>query len=131
METIYFVLGMLSIVGAAFVAAIVWGIVKITKLLKANRGLEEWIVGNDRHMHDNINSLHKDLDQKSDELYRRISIVTEELHRDMKDLDREMDKRTDELDRNINDRATNIISYVDSRVDKALGLAGAKQVIKG
>jgi len=131
METIYFVLGMLSIVGAAFVAAIVWGIVKITKLLKANRGLEEWIVGNDRHMHDNINSLHKDLDQKSDELYRRISIVTEELHRDMKDLDREMDKRTDELDRNINDRATNIISYVDSRVDKALGLASAKQVIKG
>jgi len=131
METIYFVLGMLSIVGVTFVAAIVWGVVKITKLLKANRGLEEWIVGNDRHMHDNINSLHKDLDQKSDELYRRISIVTEEFHRDMRDLSREMDKRNEELDRNINDRATNIISYVDSRVDKALGLASAKQVIKG
>ena len=124
METIYFVLGMLSIVGAAFVAAIVWGIVKITKLLKANRGLEEWIVGNDRHMHDNIHNLHKDLDQSFDDTHRRISSITDEL-------DRNIHKRTDDLHRGISDEVKNVVSYVDSRIDKALGLAGAKQVIKG
>ena len=34
METIYFVLGMLSIVGAIAIATIVWGVVKISRLLK-------------------------------------------------------------------------------------------------
>lgn len=105
METIYFVLGMLSIIGVAFVATIVWGIVKITKLLKVIKQQEEWIMGNDRHMCDNIENLH-----------------------------RVIDKRVEELDRSISDSAINTISYVDSRIDKALALNGAfstKQVIKG
>jgi len=124
METIYFVLGMLSIVGAAFVAAIVWGMVKITKLLKAIKRQEEWIMNNDRNMYENIHRMREEFDRRSDDFARERDKRTEELQR-------EIDKRTEELDRNINDKATNIISYVDSRVDKALGLAGAKQVIKG
>jgi biopolymer transport protein ExbB/TolQ len=124
METIYFVLGMLSIIGAAFVATVVWGIVKINKLTKTIKQQEEWIVNNDRLMHESFNNLYKEKSRDFDDTHRRISTITEELSR-------EMDKRTEELDRNINDRATNIISYVDSRVDKALGLAGAKQLIKG
>jgi len=124
METIYFVLGMLSIVGAAFVAITVWGVVKITKLLKAIKRQEEWIMNNDRNMYENIHRMREEFDRRSDDFARERDKRTEELQR-------EIDKRTEELDRNINDKATNIISYVDSRVDKALGLAGAKQVIKG
>ena len=124
METIYFVLGMLSIVGAAFVAITVWGVVKITKLLKAIKRQEEWIMNNDRNMYENIHRMREEFDRRSDDFARERDKRTEELQR-------EIDKRTEELDRDINDRATNIISYVDSRVDKALGLAGAKQVIKG
>jgi hypothetical protein len=43
METMYFVLGMLSIVGAIMLATIVWGVVKINNLLKEVKTNEERI----------------------------------------------------------------------------------------
>lgn len=113
METIYFVLGMLSIVGAIFIATIVWGVVKINKLIKIIRNQEDWIVNNDRYVHESFTDLRKDMSRDFDDTHRRIVSVSEELNR------------------NIDERATNTISYVDSRIDKALGSAGAKQVIKG
>jgi trans-2-enoyl-CoA reductase len=124
METIYFVLGMLSIIGAAFVATVVWGVVKINKLIKTIKQQEEWIVNNDRLMHESFNNLYKDKSRDFDDTHRRISTITEELSRDI-------DKRTEDLHRGINEEIKNVTSYVDSRIDKALGLTGAKQVIKG
>jgi len=124
METMYFVLGMLSIVGAAFVATTVWGVVKINKLMKTIRNQEEWIVNNDRLMHENFNNMHKDIARDFDSIHRRISIITEELNRDI-------NKKTEDLHRDINEEIKNVTSYIDSRIDKALGLTGAKQVIKG
>ena len=44
METMYFVLGMLSIVAVAFVAVVVWGLLKIRKQedeIKLLKGLNE------------------------------------------------------------------------------------------
>ena len=120
----YFVLGMLSIIGAAFVATVVWGVVKINKLSKTIKQQEEWIVNNDRLMHESFNNLYKDKSRDFDDTYRRILTITEELSRDI-------DKRTEDLHRDINEEIKNVTSYVDSRIDKALGLAGAKQVIKG
>ena len=124
METMYFVLGMLSIVGVAFVAAIVWGVVKINKLTKTIKQYEEWIVNNDRLIHETFNNLRRDMARDFDDTHRRISSITDEL-------DRNIHKRTDDLHRGISEEVKNVISYVDSRIDKALGLAGAKQVIKG
>jgi hypothetical protein len=46
METMYFVLGMLSIIAAAIVSVLVWGVVKINKqqqsLDQMQRGLDEY-----------------------------------------------------------------------------------------
>jgi len=113
METMYFVLGMLSIVGAAFVATTVWGVVKINKLIKSKKQLETWIIDNDRIMRERDNDLHKDLYSRSEELDRRISTLAEELSRD------------------INDKTDKVTSYVDSRIDKAFTfLTAAKQVTK-
>jgi len=41
MNSYFFILGMLSIIGAIALVLIVWGVLKITKLLKAIRQQEE------------------------------------------------------------------------------------------
>ena len=118
METMYFVLGMLSIIGAIAIATIVWGIVKISKLLKTIKQHEEWITNNERQIHDNLHRLHEDLDRKMDDMDRHT-------HSRIDNLQRELDDRfKDQLDQSK--------SYTDSRFDKAAsGLNGAKQLIKG
>jgi len=124
METMYFVLGMLSIVGAAFVATTVWGMVKITKLLKAIKQQEEWIMNNDRNMYENIHRMREEFDRRSDDFARERDKRTEELQR-------EIDKRTEDLHRDINDEIKNVTSYVDSRIDKASAtLKEKKQLLK-
>ena len=114
METIYFVLGMLSIIGAAFVATVVWGVVKISKLLKTIKQQEEWIINNDRLMHENFNNLYKDKSRDFEDSYRHT-------HDRITDLQRELDVKFN-----------NTTSYIDSRVDKvSSSLKEQKQLIKG
>jgi len=120
----YFVLGMLSIAGAAFVATTVWGMVKITKLLKAIKQQEEWIMNNDRNMYENIHRMREEFDRRSDDFARERDKRTEELQR-------EIDKRTEDLHRDINDDIKNVTSYVDSRIDKVSAtLKEKKQLLK-
>ena len=114
----YFVLGMLSIIGAAILTTIVWGTLKIVKLLKAIKQHEEWMANNERNVYDNIFRIRDDLDRRMDSMERHAySHIT--------DLQRELDIRfKDQLDESK--------SYTDSRFDKAAsGLNGAKQLIKG
>jgi len=114
----YFVLGMLSIIGAAILATIVWGVVKISKLLKTIKQHEEWIINNERQIHDNLYRLREDLDRRMDNMDHHANSY-------MNDLKRELDDRfRHQLDESK--------SYTDSRFDKAAsGLNGAKQLIKG
>ena len=114
----YFVLGMLSIIGVIVIATIVWGIVKINKLLKTIKQHEEWIVNNERNIHVNIDHLREDLDRRIDSMDRHTNSY-------MNDLKRELDDRfRHQLDESK--------SYTDSRFDKAVsGLNGTKQLIKG
>jgi len=126
METIYFVLGMLSIVGAAFVAAIVWGIVKITKLLKAIKQQEQWIMNNDRNVWENTHRMRDDLD-------RRIGEVDRQAHEHVNELQREMHAKINDQ---ITDSVTQSNSYTDKRIDKLIDtysdtLREKKQLIKG
>jgi len=118
METMYFVLGMLSIIGAIVIATIVWGVVKISKLLKTIKQHEEWIINNERQIHDNLYRLREDLDRRMDNMDHHANSY-------MNDLKRELDDRfRHQLDESK--------SYTDSRFDKAAaGLNGAKQLIKG
>ena len=114
METIYFILGMLSIIGAAFVATVVWGVVKISKLLKTIKHQEDWIINNERHMHDNVDDLRKNFERKFEDSERHI-------HDRVTDLQRELDVKFN-----------NTTSYIDSRVDKvSSSLKEQKQLIKG
>ncbi len=113
----YFVLGMLSIIGAIVIATIVWGVLKITKLLKTIKQHEELMAYNERNIYESIRGLRDDLDRRMDNMDRWG-------HEHIADLRRELDIRfKDQLDESK--------SYTDSRFDKATGLNGAKQLIKG
>ena len=104
----YFVLGILSIVGASIIATIVWGVVKISKLLRAIKHQEEMIHSSDRNVWDNIHRLREDLD-------RRIGEVDRHANDHVNELQREIDRRINDQ---ITDSVTQCSSYTDKRIDK-------------
>lgn len=125
METMYFVLGVLSIIGAIALATIVWGVLKITKLLKAIKQQEEWIINNDRNIWDSTHRLREDLERRMDNMDRYTNqYVT--------DLQREMDAK---INNQITDSVTQSHSYTDKRIDKLIDtyfeVKEAKKLIKG
>jgi biopolymer transport protein ExbB/TolQ len=102
METTSFVLGMLSIIAAAIIAVVVWGIVKINKLTFELKATHEWIDNGTR-----------DRDYNLQQVYKKFE---------------ETDRQTSyELERVYNQIAE-CRSYTDSRIDKA---TPNKQLIKG
>lgn len=115
METMYFILGMLSIVGIAIVAAIVWGVVKITKLLKAIKHHEEYQSLNDREINDRFKDLYQDINLRLDSMERHAN------------------DHISELQRELASRFDQVYSYTDSRLDKLAdkALKQDKQLIKG
>ena len=113
METMYFVLGMLSIIAAAFVAVIVWGLLKINK---QQRMIEEV----ERELQARFAVLRHEIED-------RVSLI----HRRIDDIDVNHNRRMDQDNDHIYREIADCRSYVDSRIDKALGTVGTKQVIKG
>ena len=121
----YFVLGVLSIIGAIALATIVWGVLKITKLLKAIKQQEEWIINNDRNVWESTHRLREDLERRMDNMDRYTNqYVT--------DLQREMDAK---INNQITDSVTQSHSYTDKRIDKLIDtyfeVKEAKKLIKG
>ncbi len=106
----YFVLGMLSIIGAIALALIVWGVLKITKLLKAIKQQEEWIMNNDRNYWDGTQRLREDLERRQDNMERHV-------YQNVTDLQREMDMKINDQ---ITDSVTQSYSYTDKRIDRLI-----------
>ncbi len=81
METTSFVLGMLSIIAVAFMAVIVWGIVKINKLTAELKSTHEWIDNNTRERDYNFQQVYKKFEdtdrQTSYELERVYNQIAE------------------------------------------------------
>jgi len=117
METMYFVLGMLSIIAVGFMAVIVWGIVKITKLLKMVKKHEDWTITHERNMWTNISDTRQDFERRVNDMDRNAYDAMERYRRNIEDANKAILEESK--------------SYTDSRIDKALGTVGAKQLIKG
>jgi len=131
METMYFVLGMLSIVGAIILATIVWGVVKINNLLKEVKTNEERISDVSRTFWETTHDTREEFDRRFKELERDIS---SEFGKNERNIYSEFEKRDRDLDsrfKDICDEIGHTRSYIDSRIDKVTGTLGAKQVIKG
>ena len=106
----YFVLGMLSIIGAIALALIVWGVLKINKLLKAIKQQEEWIANNDRNVWENFRQLREDLERRQDNMERHV-------YQNVTELQREMDMKINDQ---ITDAVTESHSYTDKRIDRLI-----------
>ena len=106
METLSFTFGMLSMIGAALVAVVVVGMLRVIKLQKILDRMER--VDNENHKG----------------FHRRVDYEVENLTKIIDNDRRELNQRIDEAYR-----------YVDSRFDKMenkfIGASAAKQVIKG
>lgn len=105
----YFVLGMLSIIAAAIVSVLVWGVIKINKQQLWLDSIQRQMEQASREVHDRFIETYREIDQRGSWIHQRI----------------------DEYDAKTNRRVDEAQSYIDSRIDKALGTINAKQVIKG
>ena len=78
METTSFVLGMLSIIAAAFAVVVVWGIVKINKLTVE------------------LKTTHKQLNDDFNQIYRRISDVERQTKFEVQEIYKKIDRHITE-----------------------------------
>lgn len=100
METTSFVLGMLTIIGLVFLAAIVLGMVKIYSLINKVEDLEDQIENDRRNYSQDQERIHQRMEEESNHFHERIR------REDMAIYDSLESQRRD------------ILSYVDSRFDK-------------
>ena len=116
----YFVLGMLSIIAAAIVSVMVWGIVKINKQQQWLDQIQREFNEAPRELQARFADVHRELDDRASWIHRRID-----------EIDANHNRRMDQEHEIIFREIADCRSYTDSRFDKATGLTGAKQVIKG
>ena len=116
MGTMYFVLGMLSIIAAAIVSVLVWGIVKINKQQQHLNHIKRMMEEAPREVDNRMSTWYRDMDDRATYIHRRID-----------EADANMSREFERIYNHIADAR----SYTDSRIDKVLGTTGAKQVIKG
>jgi hypothetical protein len=109
MEITSFVLGMLTIVAVIILTVIVVGVVKISKLEKEKNSLYQL-----------ISIIESDLKASINKHWENSSRIIEDTNRDISMVERTLMQQIEQNK-----------SYIDSRVDKALGTTGAKQVLKG
>jgi biopolymer transport protein ExbB/TolQ len=100
METTSFVLGMLTIIGLVFLAAVVLGMVKIYTLIKRLEGLEDRIDNDQRNYGQDLERLDRRIEGDTSNIHERISSGCQENYN------------------NLEQQRKEILSYVDSRFDK-------------
>jgi predicted Holliday junction resolvase-like endonuclease len=100
METTSFVLGMLTVIGAAVTVLVVLGMVRIHKLTKEVKVLREEANQDRSHIYERI-------DQNADDFFSQVDRVL-----------RQSEETTNELYNRIDETRREILSYTDSRFDK-------------
>jgi predicted PurR-regulated permease PerM len=137
MEITSFVLGMLTIVAAIMITAIVVGMVKINQLKNKTENLTQLCAAIESDLRHEITNVYDSMNRE-DEGIRRI---IEDTNRDITLVERTIMQRIDKVDEEHNKHEDDIHrqidqtkSYIDSRIDKVIvkgTLDGSKQVIKG
>ena len=112
METLSFTLGVLSVIIAAFVAVLVWGIVKVVKQQKQINSFEKEIENIHRYANESTNSTYTCINEMERNAYQAMQSQDQETIQQCK-------------------------SYTDSRIDKLVDTyfemkeINKKQLIKG
>jgi uncharacterized membrane protein YhiD involved in acid resistance len=136
METQSFVLGVLATYGVTMTAFVIIGMVKISRLVKQQKSLE-----------DNISNTRLEMDLRENEIRRILSETNREItmveKTIMQRIDKEIDaahrhiheevqvihKHEDEIEKELNRKISDAYSYTDSRIDKVV-LSGSLKSVK-
>ena len=110
-----FVLGMLTMVVAIIVTAIVLGIVKINKLTKEQNSLYQLYIDSERNLRKEIDHIYRAMQSDNQDLWKQF----ERTGVDVTMVEKTLMNQIEETKR-----------YVDSRIDK-VAAKGTKQVING
>ena len=146
METMYFVLGMLSIVAVAFVAVVVWGLLKIRKQedeIKLLKGLNE---DTHRLVYEVKNEIRQKIDRDIENIHQILSNDRREFVEETRRISSNFDRRVDDFWGGFRDIRNEMVelsksdvdlskSYTDSRIDKLIDtyfdmVSAKKQIIK-
>jgi predicted Holliday junction resolvase-like endonuclease len=117
METMYFVLGMLSIVAAAVVVIVIWGLLKIKNQQRSIEILQQRLDEMPRQFYDETRNITQTFERRFDDVWGGFRDIRNEMV--------ELCKSDVELSK----------SYTDSRVDKLIDtyfdmVSAKKQIIK-
>ena len=146
MESLYFVLGMLSIVAVVFVAVVVWGLLKIKKQEDEIKLLKNLNEDTHRLIYDVKNEIRQKIDRDIENTHQIISNDRREFIEETRRMSSNFDRRVEDVWGGFRDIRTEMVelcksdvelskSYTDSRIDKLIDtyfdmVSAKKQIIK-
>ena len=103
--TLAFAFGMLAMVAIIMIVVIVVGMVKVIKLEKQHKELDRASAKDNEFVHRHMTDVERGIYSEINDTRTRFDVLTETLRRELQ-------------------------AYTDSRIDKALGTTGSKQILK-
>jgi 23S rRNA maturation-related 3'-5' exoribonuclease YhaM len=136
METQSFVLGVLATYGLTMTAFVITGMVKISRLVKQQKSLEDFISNTRLEMDSRENEIRRILTETNREItmvertiMQRIDNEIENTHRQLQNEVQFIHKHKDEIEKELNRKISDAFSYTDSRIDKVV-LSGSLKSVK-
>jgi Skp family chaperone for outer membrane proteins len=136
METQSFVLGVLATYGLTMTAFVIIGMVKISRLVKQQKSLEDFISNTRLEMDSRENEIRRILTETNREItmvertiMQRIDKEIDEAHRHIHEEVQVIHKHEDEIEKELNRKISDAFSYTDSRIDKVV-LSGSLKSVK-
>ena len=127
METQSFVLGVLATYGLTMTAFVITGMVKISRLVKQQKSLEDFISNTRLEMDSRENEIRRILTETNREItmvertiMQRIDNEIENTHRHIHEEVQVIHKHEDEIEKELNRKISDAFSYTDSRIDKVI-----------
>ena len=136
METQSFVLGVLATYGLTMTAFVITGMVKISRLVKQQKSLEDFISNTRLEMDSRENEIRRILSETNREItmvektiMQRIDNEIENTRRQLQNEVQFIHKHEDEIEKELNRKISDAFSYTDSRIDKVV-LSGSLKSVK-
>ena len=127
METQSFVLGMFVTYGVTMTAFVITGMVKISRLVKQQKSLEDYISNVRLEMDSKDNEIRRILTETNREItmvertiMQRIDNVEEGAHRHINEEVQNIHKHENAIEQELNRKISDAFSYTDSRIDKVV-----------
>lgn len=136
METQSFVLGVLATYGVTMTAFVIIGMVKISRLVKQQKSLEDYISNTRLEMGSRENEIRRIISETNREItmvertiMQRIDKEIDDAHRHIHEEVQVIHKHEDEIEKELNRKISDAFSYTDSRIDKVV-LSGSLKSVK-